>query len=275
MSSLEPSLSTDQLEAVNRAFSKQSYNYDKEDEANPILKDMRQQVYSHLSRYLKPNSSILELNAGTGIDALHFIGQGHHVHATDLSTGMIQQIQHKISKYLLSNRLFCEQISYSELNNIKGQKFDYVFSNFGGLNCIADLKKVTTHLPALLNNGGYVTFVIMPPIYLWEMLWILKGDVRQAFRRFHKDGVMAHLEGEYFKTYYHSLSQIKKSFPPSFRFIETEGLCSVTPPPSHFNFPNKHSRLYKALQKMDATVRSTFPFNRWADHIIVTFKMIS
>lgn len=275
MGSLEHSLSTAQLEAVNRAFSKQSHNYDTEDVANPILKEMRQQVYRHFAKYLQPNSSILELNAGTGIDALHFVGQGHRVHATDLSTGMIQQIQHKISTYQLNDQLFCEQISYAELNNISGHKFDYAFSNFGGLNCIADLKKVTTHLPALLKDGGYVTFVIMPPVYLWEILWILKGDVKQAFRRFHKDGVMAHLEGEYFKTYYHSLSQIKKSFPPAFQFIETEGLCSLTPPPSHVNFPAKNPRLYRTLRRLDETVRSNFPFNRWADHIIVTFKMIS
>ncbi|MBA4056466.1 MAG: hypothetical protein C0490_17250, partial [Marivirga sp.] len=225
--------------------------------------------------FIKPKSSILELNAGTGIDALYFIGQGHRVHATDLSTGMIRQIQDKILKHHLTGQLFCEQVSYARLDSIQGQKFDYVFSNFGGLNCIADLTEVTRHLAALLNNGGYVTFVIMPPVYLWEILWILKGDARQAFRRLHKDGVMAHLEGEFFKTYYHSLAQIKRAFPPVFKFVKVEGLCVLTPPPSHVNFPNKNPGVYSTLQKIDAMVRSTFPFNRWADHIIVTFKMIS
>ena len=264
-----------QLEAVNRAFSKQSHHYDQQDLANPILKDMRLQVYDHVRAYLKTGSSILELNAGTGIDALYFASQGHRVHATDLSTGMVQQIQKKISNYSLADRLTCQQISYDQLSEIKGLKFDYVFSNFGGLNCIKNLGSVTTHLPVLLNDGAYVTWVIMPPVYLWELLWILKGNAGQAFRRFHKNGVMAQLEGEFFKTYYHSLSQIKKAFGPNFQFIRAEGLCALSPPPSPGDFPYKHPAVYKGLRKMDSIVRSTFPFNRWADHIIVTFKLKS
>jgi len=62
----------DQFAAVDRAFSKQSLHYDEEDRTNHILIDMREQVYAHVNNYLKPGSSILELNAGTGIDAVHF-----------------------------------------------------------------------------------------------------------------------------------------------------------------------------------------------------------
>lgn len=261
-----------QLESVNRAFSKQSSNYDREDDANPILRDMRQQVYGHVAKHLKPQSTILELNAGTGIDALYFTRLGHRVHATDLSTGMIHQINEKIEAHHVRDRLSCQQVSYDRLDEVKGLKFDYVFSNFGGLNCIDDLSKVTKHLPAILNPGAYITWVIMPPVYLWELLWLLKGDVKQAFRRLHKGGVMAHLEGEYFKTYYHSLSQIKKAFGPGFKLIDVEGLCTVSPPPAPGNFPHKHPGLYKALRKTDGMLRSSFPFNRWADHIIVTFQ---
>ncbi len=266
---------TEQLEAVDRAFSKQSHGYDAEDEANPLLKSMRRQVYAHVDKYIKPNSSILELNAGTGIDAVRFIKQGHRVHATDLSSGMIGQLQRKVSHNDLNDRLSVQQVSYEHLNEVRERKFDYAFSNFGGLNCIRNLSTVTAHLPALLNDGAYVTFVIMPPLYLWEISWIMKGDFRQAFRRFRKDGVMAHLEGEFFRTYYHSLSQIKKAFPRSFRFVAVEGLCALTPPPSHGNFPLKHPAFYRILKNLDEKVRSDFPFNRWADHIIVTFKMIS
>lgn len=273
-SAFQDTLQIDQLEAVNRAFSKQSYYYDAEDQANPVLKDMREQVYGHVLKYLKPNSTLLELNAGTGIDAHYFSKLGHRVHATDLSTGMIHQIQAKISTYDLNNLLSCQQVSYHQLQYIQGQ-FDHVFSNFGGLNCIENLSQVTTHLPALLKEGGYVTWVIMPPVYLWELLWIFKGHGKQAFRRLHKNGVMAHLEGEFFKTYYHSLSQIKKAFPPNFRLIRSEGLCALSPPPSSGNFPHKHPGVYKILRKMDSMVRSSFPFNRWADHIIVTFKLVS
>lgn len=258
--------------SVNRAFSKQSTNYDFDDAENQVLQDLRRQVYDHVNRWIKPNSNILELNAGTGIDAYHFAKQGHTVHATDLSDGMIAQINAKIQKYNLHDRLSCQQVSYDSLDKVTGKKFDYVFSNFGGLNCIKDLSDVTKNLPSLLNKGAYVTFVIMPPVCLWELLWIFKGHGKAAFRRFHKDGVMAHLEGEYFKTYYHSLRQIKTAFGNNFEFVKSEGLAAISPPPSRGDFPVKYPSVYRALRNIDSSVRNMSPFNKWADHIVVTFK---
>jgi ubiquinone/menaquinone biosynthesis C-methylase UbiE len=258
-------------DAVNRAFSRQSGNYDHEDEANIILQDMRKQVYSHLVKFLQPKSHILELNAGTGIDALHLISQGHTVHAIDISEGMIRQVEEKIEKFRLNEQLTCERLSYEDLDRLHGSRFDYVFSDFGGLNCIDDLSRVTAHLPKLLKPGAKVTWVVMPPVCPWELLAVFKGKPSHAFRRFHKNGVVAHLEGEYFKTYYHSLSKVKAAFGPSFSFLKSEGLAALSPQPHSVSLPTRYPHLYKNLRKADAFVRTTFPFNRWADHLIVTF----
>jgi SAM-dependent methyltransferase len=271
---MSSSITVSQLEAVNRAFSKQSSQYDQEDKTNPVLQDMRLQVYHHVKKFVKPQSSILELNAGTGIDALHFVSEGHRVHATDLSDGMIEQIQKKISVKGLQSQLSCQQLSYNHLNDINGKKFDFVFSNFGGLNCIEDLSQVTRHLPALLNEGAYVTWVIMPPVCLWELLGLIKGRGKKALRRFHKSGVRAHLEGEYFTTYYHSLKDVRSAFGPSFKFVSSEGLAALSPQPHRGDFTLKYPRLYRNLRGLDSAVRSHFPFNRWADHIIVTFRFL-
>lgn len=110
-------------EAINRAFSKQSYVYDQSDRSNIVLQDMRHQVYAHVENYLVPESHILELNAGTGLDALHFISAGHQVHATDLSDGMISQVRSKISKHDHSNRLTCQQLSLNQLDKIHLKNF--------------------------------------------------------------------------------------------------------------------------------------------------------
>src|SRR3954469_12979895 len=126
MSNSEPIASP--YQSVNRAFSKQSINYDAEDRCNIVLQDMRLQVYEHVSKFLKPNSRMLELNAGTGIDALHFTMQGHRVHATDLSDGMIAEIEKKIKDNPVNDKLTCQQLSYDQLDRLKEEKFDYVFS---------------------------------------------------------------------------------------------------------------------------------------------------
>jgi ubiquinone/menaquinone biosynthesis C-methylase UbiE len=238
--------------AVNRAFSAQSVHYDKDDKANRVIADLRSQVYRHVARFMKANSSILELNAGTGIDAGYFMSQGHSVLATDISDGMINELKKK--------DLTARQISYEHLDTID-EKFDYVFSNFGGLNCIDDLGKVTRHLPALLKPRGYVTWVIMPPVCLWEIM-------SMTFRRFNKDGVMAHIDGHYFRTWYHSLGNIKKAFGEQFRFIESEGLAALSPPPHKTDF-----FAYGLSRNIDRLVNRRLPFNRWADHIIVTFRL--
>jgi ubiquinone/menaquinone biosynthesis C-methylase UbiE len=264
--------STSAGEAVARGFSKQSYAYDDSDKLNPVLQDLRQQVHHHLQRYLKPQSKILELNAGTGIDAARLAAEGHHVHATDISDGMIGQIKTKIDVGNFTGRLTCQQLSFEALHLVSEKNFDYVFSNMGGLNCTPDLSRVTPNLPSLLKPGAYVTWVIMPPVCPWELLQLLKGNWRQAFRRWNKDGAVAHVEGEYFNTYYHSLRKIRLAFGPAFEFIQVEGLAALSPPPHRGDIPLKNPGMYRILRKADRAMRKVFPFNRWADHIIVTMQ---
>ena len=256
---------------VNKAFSKQSFRYDEEDTNNSMLQVWRKQVYAHVDAFLKPASKILELNSGTGIDAVHFVKSGHRVHCVEISDGMIEEISQKIEKFQLQASLSYQQLSFESLDQVSG-KFDYVFSNFGGLNCCNDLGKVTGKMAKLLNSGARVTWVIMPPVCGWELVWMLKGDFKKAVRRFQKDGTMAHLEGEYFKTYYYSLKELKRAFGDEFKFLKSEGLGSFSPPPSATRFTAKYKSLTRLLCAVDQKVKNYFPFNRWADHIIVTFQ---
>lgn len=232
---------------------------------------MRKQVYGHVNKYLKPGSNILELNAGTGLDAVYFVQQGHKVHATDFAGGMIQQIDRKINQLGLSASLSCQQLSYADLDQVSNKNFDFIFSNFGGLNCIDDLRKVTRHFPNLLRAHSFITLVIMPVACPWEIAGMLRHG-KKAFRRFRSQGVLAHLEGSYFQTYYHSLSAVKAAFDSRFTFIESEGLAAVSAQPHNRDFPAKHPWVDKALNKLDSRLKNHFPFNRWADHLIVTFQ---
>ncbi len=256
---------------VQEAFTRQSEHYDHDDFSNQILINWRQLVYSNIDGFIKPNSRILELNAGTGIDALRMVLLGHTVHATDYAPGMIKKINQKIFNHDLLGRFTSQQCSFETLNLISEKKFDYVISNFGGLNCCKDLTKVTNHLASLLNPGAFVTWVIMPKISPWEFLRFFKGR-KSAFRRLKSEGTMAHLEGKYFKTYYHSLQDIKEAFGKDFTFLKCEGLGIMSPPPASISFSLKYPAIYSFLKNIDRIVKNTFPFNRWGDHIIVTFQ---
>ena len=77
---------------VAEAFSNQSIIFDKIDNNNLLLLKLRDQVRDHVCNYLKDGDSLLELNAGTGLDALYFNKKFKiKIHAIDISKGMLHQ----------------------------------------------------------------------------------------------------------------------------------------------------------------------------------------
>jgi hypothetical protein len=61
---------------VAKAFSKQSVLFDGIYSGDTIIQYKRDRVRAHVKRFLQPASHILELNAGTGEDAIFFAGEG-------------------------------------------------------------------------------------------------------------------------------------------------------------------------------------------------------
>ena len=259
-----------QFNNVNTAFSRQSVFYDDYDISNPTLTWMRQQVRKHALKFLRPNDKILELNSGTGLDAEFFARKGYSVHCTDLSDGMINEIKKKFSSVSLSDKITIQQCSFTELDKIGDKKFDFIFSNFGGLNCIPDLKEATKFFPSLLNKKGRVCLVVLPPVCPWELIQLFRGKVKFAFRRLKKEGTMANVEGVKFKTYYFSVKNVLRSLGKEFKLLKLQSLAVFTPIPQMDKIPRKFPTFTKFLNKTDEKLCGIFPFNRIGDHIIVT-----
>ncbi|MGD1045009.1 MAG: class I SAM-dependent methyltransferase [Bacteroidota bacterium] len=262
------------IELTSAAFSAQAAHFDTDEESNRILKWMREQVYRHEEEFLLPHSNILELNAGTGIDAIHFARMGHSVFAIDNAPGMIHQLQNKISTYHFEDRIRSALCSFTQLQTLPVEQFDHVFSNFGGLNCIPNLQEVISQLPRLLKPGATITFVIMPRICPWEIAQAFRGRIRLAFRRFPRNGTSAHIDGHRFLSYYYSPSQVIKMFGARFVLARLRGLASFSPPPYYDTFPVKHPRIYDLLTGLDEGYSTLPPLNRWADHFIITMKYL-
>ncbi|RMH71061.1 MAG: class I SAM-dependent methyltransferase [Gemmatimonadetes bacterium] len=253
---------------LDHAFSRHAQTYDQVEAENEILRWMRHQVQHHLLSILPANASILELNAGTGTDAVFLAQHGFHVLATDVSSGMVEQIQQKISQFDLHQRISTQQCPFTDLSPITGQ-FDCVFSNLGGLNCIPDVGVVAAQLPRVLKPGGFVVWVIMPPVCPWELLMVLKGKVRFATRRWKKGGVMADISGIPTRTYYFTPTGIKRALGSTFTVQRVIGLGSISPTPDQVGFARRHPKIYRFLQRLDERWGGIFPFNRWADHVMI------
>src|SRR5690349_14062620 len=78
------------------AFTRQSFVFDQEFGSDTIIRYKRKRVREHVLKFSHPGEKILELNCGTGEDAMFFSQQGFNVHATDISTGMLSKMKEKI-----------------------------------------------------------------------------------------------------------------------------------------------------------------------------------
>jgi ubiquinone/menaquinone biosynthesis C-methylase UbiE len=261
---------------VVEAFNKQSIVFDEIYSGNAIIQYKRKRVRDHVLKYLEPNSRILELNAGTGEDAVYFAEQDHSVHATDISPGMQEQLIKKVNERQLQHLITNEICSFTSLANLQSREpYDLIFSNFAGLNCTGELDKVLGSFSSLLKPGGIVTLVILPKFCLWETLLLFKGKFKTAFRRFFsKNGKRAHLEGSYFRCWYYDPSFIKKHLEKEYEVQSIEGLCSLVPPSYIENFAEKHPWLFQFLKNKENKWKTKWPWKSTGDYYIISLKKL-
>ena len=254
------------------AFTNQSVVFDDIYGNDTIINYKRSRVRSHVLQYLKPGGSILELNSGTGEDALFFAKLGHRVHATDISEGMQQQLKSKIAASGMNQIITAERISFTRLNQLNSRgPYNLIFSNFAGLNCTDELTKVLASFNDLLNPGGMVTLVVLPKFCLWETLLVFKGKFRTAFRRFSsRKGRSAHVNGEYFKCWYYNPSFITRHLKDKFDLLKVEGLCTIVPPSYIEGFAEKHPAAYRFLKSKENKLKSAWPWKYIGDYYIIS-----
>jgi ubiquinone/menaquinone biosynthesis C-methylase UbiE len=272
MSGQEKQLLNNQTDTIAEAFSRTAEKYDSFAADHPHLTRIRSKVYAHVTRLLPSGSRILELNAGTGTDAVQLAQRGCYVHATDIAPGMLARLRDKVQDSKLEERVTWEERSFLSLDGVPGAPFDAAFSDLGGLNCIPDLSPVIWQLPKVIRPGGVVTWVLMPRICLWEWLEIFRGNFRLAFRRLTQRGVRANLEGLQFDVYYFSARQVMAWFGEDYDLLALEGLSVITPTAESKNLAKRFPRLYGVLSWLDDRLSPHWPWNGWGDFYILSLR---
>lgn len=260
------------FDTIGEAFSRTAEKYDAFALDHPNQTRMRNKVYAHLNRFLEPGARILEINAGTGIDAVELARRGFFVHATDIAHGMLKRAQDKIESSGLNERITIQECSFTELKKINNAPFDAVFSNLGGLNCVPDLRPIIQQLPIVIKPNGLITWVLMPPICLWEMAEIFRGQPQIAFRRFSKNGTRAHLEGLYFPVHYFKPKKVTEWFGAEYECLAIEGLSVLTPTAESKNFVKLYPAVYSILAWLDDQLSTRIPWREWGDFYIITLR---
>jgi ubiquinone/menaquinone biosynthesis C-methylase UbiE len=256
------------------AFSTQAAVFDNLYAANRIVQYKRDRVRNHLMQYVKQGSHVLELNAGTGDDAVFMAQQGYHVHATDIAAGMQEKLKEKIINHQLTTLVSTEICSYTALNTLAGKgPYDCIFSNFAGLNCTGELDVVLDSFDSLLKPGGIVTLVILPKFCLWESLLIVKGKFKTATRRFFSsNGRKAKIDGNTFTCWYYSPGFIINQLKNNFELLKIEGLCTIVPPSYIENFAEKYPKAFSYLCKTENRFKCKWPWKYIGDYYIISLR---
>ena len=260
---------------MHNSFDSAALSYDESFTYSNIGILQRKLVHKYLKNevFLNENLSILELNCGTGEDALWFSNEGHQVLATDYSTEMIKMARKKVdSKNVDFKQMDINNIMELTKNN---RKFDLIFSNFGGLNCLnsSQLKSFLKNAKELLKDNGHIVLVIMGKDCVWDNIYLFfKGQWSSIFRRHSKKPVSVNLDGNSVSTYYYN--------PKDITFLVQNGLKSKRIVPIGFFVPTSYmapffrnkNLLLKGLFWSENKVQRWSFLGRFSDHYLIHLK---
>lgn len=219
---------------------------------------------------------ILELTSGTGEDAELFGDRGFNIVATDLSEEMLKITQQKVQQYSLQSKISSHYIDLDTFDEtVFNKKFDLIFSNFSGINCISPvgLQKLLKKIPSILAPGGRVVAVAMPKRCAWETLHFLaKFQFVRAFRRWTNRGVLTDpdIGG---KTWYYQPARIAKWARDSFRVIRTVPVGITVPPMFLERFFRRRKRTLFRLYSLEKKIGRISFLSGLSDHYIIDLQL--
>lgn len=264
---------------MNQAFDAIAKGYDLSFTFTEIGKLQRDIVHNYLTSSIlsEKKLNVLELNGGTGADAIWLAKQGHRVMATDISEKMLEIIKQKVESEDLSLQIQTMNVDITKIQDYHfGQRYDFVFSNFGGLNCIEqeDMRKVPEAMSNLLEVDGRIILVIMSKYCIWESIYfLLKFNFKDAFRRYSEEGTMAQLNGLDLMIYYYTPKQIKNIFKKYFDVISIKPVGFAIPPSYLEKFFATKRRALNFLERVERLFTNTIFAAKFSDHFLIDLQV--
>lgn len=246
---------------------------------NAIGQIQRRHVWNYLEKVIHKLDGLemLELNWGADEDALMFSDKGYNIIATDVSVETLKVTQQKAQQFSMPHKISSQYIDVDCFNEcLFDRKYDLIFSNFGGLNCInpESLKKLIAKIPSLLNPNGRFVSVIMPRFCLFESIYYgLRLQFKNAFRRWTSGEVITETQGTVLKTWYYSPSIIKRWAAEHFNVMETKPIGLALPPSSLDTFFLRRKRLLMRLNKLEKRLFNHSLYPGMADHFLIDLKL--
>ncbi len=258
------------LSETSRAFDAHAQHYDALVESNALLQNMRAALWKEVTRRVAPPARLLDVGCGTGIDAMYFAQRGFSVTTIDASCEMVNQTRQRVARENLNVRV--ENFGADELEKLGDEKFDAIYSDLGPLNCVENLETVSKQCAAHLKPRGFVIVSVMARICPLEILYFtLRGDFKQATRRFPRAMIPVNLENGIVWTRYYDPHEFFQFFENDFR-LGTYRALNLFLPPYLIRWYQHAGILTKPFTWLDARV-SLLPFFRnMGDHFLMVLQ---
>jgi SAM-dependent methyltransferase len=251
------------------AFDAIAGTYDQTFTSVSIAALMRQAVWRRADSLFHPGSIVLEMNCGTGEDAVHLAARGVRVKATDISLEMVRVATEKVIADGLSERVEISQLAWEEMDSLPQSSFDGALSDFGGLNCVLDLPSAAAALAGRLRPGSPVLLCVMGPVAIWEWLWFgIRLKPSKALRRLRRDP-----EWRGIPLRYPSPSALAQAFSRGFRVKRVSPLGLLLPPCLE-SIATRWPRVIAALNRCERFFEA-IPLLAWiSDHYLLELERL-
>jgi ubiquinone/menaquinone biosynthesis C-methylase UbiE len=260
-----------------RAFDAIAGQYDRTFTQTPIGQELRQIVWRHLSGAFQTGTQVWELNCGTGEDAVWMARQEIRVLASDGSPEMLEIAARKAAAHQLSDRIKFLQYDLADpAAGAPDTEFDGMLSNFGGLNCVSNLKPLAKVLAKSVKPGCHLIIVIMGRWCAWEILWhLLHLQPRRAFRRLARKGAEGRVGSRTIRVWYPSAKALRRAFAPDFQVRRIMGLGVFLPPSYLHPLVEGRGGIFKLLCRLEKSRAAAMPLGFFGDHILYDFERTS
>ncbi len=255
------------------AFDSIAESYDETFTRSVIGRAQRAQVWRALASTFKKGDSVLELNCGTGEDALFLARRGVSVLACDVSGEMIRIARQRHAAEVPRLPVRFEQLANEELHLLESHAvFEGVFSNFSGMNCVADLRGVARQMAQHMAVGAPALLCMSTRICAWDTLWYLgHGEPRRAFRRWPGEA-KATVNGYELQVKYPTVRELRWLFAPWFALRSYVGIGVFVPPSYGEAWAEKNGGLLAVLSRLDRLFGHAPGLRVLGDHVLLHFE---
>lgn len=266
-------LATARSHSAANAFDTIAEEYDRVFTNSAIGRAQRDAVWEIARRTFLPGSYILELNCGTGEDAFFLSRLGMKVYACDASENMIAVARKRRLREPPYSDVEFNVLATERLRALDHRPaFDGVFSNFGGLNCVASISEVGRDLASLVRPGGFALLCLCSRICLWEMAWFLsRADLRKTFRRL-KESSTATLNGVTVDVQYPTVQEVCVAMHPWFTLRRVKSIGLTVPPTYLEPWASRHREALAMMSSIDRAVSEWPVLRGLGDHVLLVMR---